>query len=118
MIAREQKKFSQPEIIPAKPFKEELDLDKIVTADLESLILPDGSNKVFMAAWYNGKDHRVYNITQYELSTDAMLADFWLELINRNQGSILYFHNWAGYDSILSLIPLLRERNMDLAILP
>jgi len=35
-----------------------------------------------------------------------MLADFWLDLINHNQGSILYFHNWAGYDAILSLLPL------------
>ena len=36
-----------------------------------------------------------------------MLKEFWLDLINHNQGSILYFHSWAGYDSILSLIPLL-----------
>ena len=27
--------------------------------------------------------------------------------INRNQGATLYFHNWAGYDAILSLLPLL-----------
>jgi hypothetical protein len=36
-----------------------------------------------------------------------MLKAFWFDLINNNKGATVYFHNWAGYDSILSLIPLL-----------
>lgn len=36
-----------------------------------------------------------------------MLKEFWLDLINRNKGATVYFHNWAGYDSILSLLSLL-----------
>ena len=36
-----------------------------------------------------------------------MLKDFWFELINNNKRGTVYFHNWAGYDSILSLLPLL-----------
>jgi hypothetical protein len=109
MIAREAQKLkpSLPEIIPAKPFKGELDLDKIVTADLESIITPEGFNQVYMAAWYNGKDSQIFDITSYGFNTEAMLQGFWLDLINHNRGSILYFHNWAGYDAILSLIPLL-----------
>lgn len=94
-----------PEITPAEPFKGELDLDKI--ADLESIITPEGFNQVYMAAWYNGKDSQIFDITSYGCNTEVMLQDFWLDLINHNRGSILYFHNWAGYDSILSLIPLL-----------
>jgi len=35
-----------------------------------------------------------------------MLSDFWFDLINQNKGKIAYFHNWAGYDSILSLSPI------------
>lgn len=109
VIARETQKpkTSLPEITPAEPFKGELDLDKIVTADLESIITPEGFNQVYMAGWYNGKDSQIFDITSYGCNPEAMLQDFWLDLINHNRGSILYFHNWAGYDSILSLIPLL-----------
>lgn len=103
-IAREA--ASPPEITPVKPYKGKLDTDTIITADLEAMILPDGSNKIYMAAWYNGKESKIFDLTQYGLSSDEMLADFWLDLINHNQGSILYFHNWAGYDAILSLLPL------------
>lgn len=84
-----------------------LDLSKIVTADLESLITKDGHNQVYMAAWYNGKDSRIFDISSYKYNSKVMLKEFWLDLINHNQGSILYFHNWAGYDAILSLIPLI-----------
>src|SRR5271156_6750766 len=85
------------------PPQGELKLDRIVTADLESLITKDGLNQVFMAAWYNGKEFKVYDISQYNNDSDKMLQDFWFDLINRNQGSIVYLHNWAGYDAILSL---------------
>jgi hypothetical protein len=99
--------YTLPEITPAEPFNGELDLNKIVTADLESIITPEGLNSVYMAAWYNGKDSQIFDITSYDCNTEVMLKDFWLDLINHNRESILYFHNWAGYDSILSLIPLL-----------
>jgi hypothetical protein len=36
-----------------------------------------------------------------------MLEQFWLDLILNNKGRICYFHNWAGYDSILSMSALL-----------
>lgn len=98
---------SPPEITPAEPFKKDLDLSKIVTADLESLITKDGHNLVYMAAWHNGKESSIFDITSYHLNTNAMLQAFWLDLINRNKGRTLYFHNWAGYDAILSLLPLL-----------
>lgn len=80
--------------------------DLIVTADLESLVNKDGSNSVYMAAWYSGKSFKVYDITNYSMNSNKMLSDFWLDLINQNKGKIAYFHNWAGYDSILSLSPL------------
>jgi hypothetical protein len=32
-----------------------------------------------------------------------MISAFWEDLILHNKGRICYFHNWAGYDSILSL---------------
>ena len=91
MIARETQKpkASLPEITPAEPFKGELDLDRIVTADLESIITPKGFNQVYMAAWYNGKDSQIFDITSYGCSTEEMLQDFWLDLINHNRGSIL-----------------------------
>jgi len=56
-----------------------------------------------MAAWNNGKEFKEYNLTQYGKDTKAMLKDFWFDLINRNKGRSIYFHNWAGYDSVLSL---------------
>ena len=36
-----------------------------------------------------------------------MLEQFWLDLILNNKGRRCYFHNWAGYDSILSMAALL-----------
>jgi len=105
-MVQDQAKSTPPEITSAKPYEGKLNTETIVTADLESIIMPDGSNKIYMAAWYNGKKAKLFDITQYALNSDAMLADFWLNLINENQGSSLYFHNWAGYDAILSLIPL------------
>jgi len=94
-----------PEITPAKPYEVELDLKKIVTADLESLITKDGKNEVYMAAWYNGKESNIFDLTQFK-NSNAMLSAFWFDLISNNRGATLYFHNWAGYDSILSLLPL------------
>jgi hypothetical protein len=46
------------------PPQGELKLDRIVTADLESLITKDGLNQVFMAAWYNGKEFKALALGQ------------------------------------------------------
>ena len=59
-----------------------------------------------MAAWYNGETQRIYDITKYGMNTQDMLSDFWFDLLNQNKGRSIYFHNWCGYDSILSLKPL------------
>jgi len=72
-----------------------------------NLILPNGNNKVYMASWYNGEIAKVYDITQYGNNTNTMLVFFWQELINQNNGSTVYFHNFGGYDAILSLPALL-----------
>ena len=63
---------TQPEISPLKPYKGELKLDKIVTADLESLI-NQGNNEVFMAAWHNGKESKIFDIKTHNYDTNAML---------------------------------------------
>jgi hypothetical protein len=81
--------------------------DWIVTADLESLVNKEGKNSVYMAAWHNGKVTKVYDITDYNMDSNRMLATFWFDLINQNKGKYVYFHNWAGYDSILSLSALI-----------
>lgn len=85
--------------------------DWIVTADLESLVNKDGSNSVYMAAWFNGKTFKVYDITDYNMNSNKMLSAFWFDLINMNQGKFAYFHNWAGYDCILSLSALVNLPN-------
>lgn len=98
---------SPPEITAVSPYKGKFNLDKIVTADLESIITPEGFNQVYMAAWYNGKNTQIYDLTSYNYDSNTMLKAFWLDLINKNKGGLVYFHNWAGYDAILSLLPLL-----------
>jgi len=98
-----------PEIKPLVPTKESQDFkDKIVVGDLESLITPDGKNIVYMAAWYNGTTHKIFNISQWGYNTNTMLEQFWIDLINNNLGKSCYFHNFGGYDAILSLPSLLR----------
>lgn len=42
-----------------------------------------------------------------------MLSDFWFDLIKKNEGKFVYFHNWAGYDSILSLSALVNLPNFN-----
>lgn len=79
----------------------------IVTADLEALITREGQNIVYMAAWYNGKTHKIFDLTQFGYNTTTMLEQFWLDLILNNKGRKCYFHNWGGYDSMLSLAALL-----------
>jgi hypothetical protein len=44
-----------------------------------------------------------FNISDYEYNTNTMLEQFWVDLIQNNRGKICYFHNWGGYDSILSM---------------
>jgi hypothetical protein len=60
-----------------------------------------------MAAWYNGLQSNIFDITQYKYNTDMMLRDLWANLIYNNAGRVCYFHNWGGYDAILSLGSLL-----------
>lgn len=82
---------------------------QIVTADLEALINPkNGSNIVYMAAWYNGETHRIFDISQVGYNTETMLSLFWQDLIKKNPKRTCYFHNFGGYDAILSMPALLK----------
>lgn len=56
-----------------------------------------------MASWYNGTTAKTFDIKQYGYNTQTMLEMFWQDLINNNQGRTVYFHNFGGYDAILSL---------------
>jgi hypothetical protein len=98
-----------PPILALNPLDKELDFNgKFVTADLEALIDPKtGTNYVYMAAWYNGQQHAIFDISQFQYSTDSMLRYFWINLIENNKGKTCYFHNFGGYDSTLSLPHLL-----------
>jgi hypothetical protein len=96
--------FSFPEITslapvkPNKPF-----IDQIVTADLEAVIDSNGNNLIYMAAWYNGTSYNILDISYWVYNSNTMLEMFWQDLIRHNFGKKDYFHNWGGYDSILSL---------------
>ena len=96
------------EITALEPFDKSIIFEsQIVTADLEALITKEGFNQVYMAAWYNGSKHSIFDITQHKNDSTTMLQQFWLDLIGNNSGKIVYFHNWAGYDAILSMTSLL-----------
>nr|YP_009228201.1 plasmid related DNA polymerase [Rhizophagus fasciculatus]AJK91332.1 plasmid related DNA polymerase [Rhizophagus fasciculatus] len=95
------------EVIPTNT--KDLDFKtKIVTADLEALIPPNGKNHVYMAAWYNGTKQNVLDITKWNYNNQTMLEQFWIDLINHNQGRTCYFHNFGGYDAILAMPALLQ----------
>lgn len=79
-------------IVALAPVKNPIDFkSKVVAADLEALILPDGTNKVYMASWYNGQIHNTFDIKQFNYNTQTMLEQFWIDLINHNQGRTVYF---------------------------
>ena len=59
-----------------QPFYGDLHPDKIVTADLEALITKDGLNLIFMAAWFNGLNFRVFDITNHGNNSNSMLQAF------------------------------------------
>jgi len=92
----------------AKPLEQKVDFkNKIVTADLEAIITPEGLNEVYMAAWYNETNSNIFYLDPETLDKDQFLTHFWLDLIKNNEGRICYFHNYGGYDSIISLPQLL-----------
>jgi hypothetical protein len=64
-----------------------------------------------MAAWYNGTQSNILDISKYDFNPNEMLKPFWRDLIGNNLGRIVYFHNWGGYDSILSMPALLSLGN-------
>nr|YP_009228203.1 plasmid related DNA polymerase [Rhizophagus fasciculatus]AJK91334.1 plasmid related DNA polymerase [Rhizophagus fasciculatus] len=67
-----------------------------------------------MAAWYNGETNHTFSISSFGYDSSSMLSYFWEDLIKYNRGRICYFHNWGGYDSILSLSSLLNlPKNLD-----
>ncbi len=58
--------ISLPEIGILRPVSDNQSFNsKIVTADLEAVIDPNGQNIVYMAAWYNGTDHNIFDISQW-----------------------------------------------------
>lgn len=98
-----------PEITTLQESKKSINFNKrIVTADLESMIEPTtGENLVYMASWYNGETYNTFDVSQFGYDSGRMLSYYWEDLIKANRGKICYFHNWGGYDSILSLTQLL-----------
>lgn len=80
------------------------------TADLEAIITPEGLNYTYMAAWYNNLTNKIHHISPSNPTLEAQelfLKGFWKDLIENNKGRTCYFHNWGGYDAILSLPSLL-----------
>ena len=95
-------------IKPMNQYETKIPLENIVTADLESLILNNGTNLPYMAEWYGEnkegkKIGNVFDITAYDNSSHEMLKNFWLDLLKGARGCTVYFHNWSGYDAYLSL---------------
>jgi len=71
----------------------------VVTADLESIITPEGYNYVYMAAWYNNESNRIHHIppsTPTIKNQELFLKGFWLDLLENNKDRVCYFHNWGG----------------------
>jgi hypothetical protein len=53
------------------------------------------------------KRTKVFDISDFENDSKKMLEAFWLSLLREvKKGSVVYFHNWAGYDAILSMTSL------------
>ncbi|GBC09319.1 hypothetical protein RclHR1_08760015 [Rhizophagus clarus] len=66
-----------------------------------------GENYPYMASWFNGNRSNTFNLTQYNYNKEQMLQEFWINLIKENPGGYCYFHNFGGYDAILSIGALL-----------
>ena len=73
----------------AKPYNKEAPLEKVVTADLESLITREGLNSVYMASWYG--IFKVFDTTQYGYNSNSMLQAFRLSLLTEVKGCTVYF---------------------------
>jgi hypothetical protein len=75
-----------------------------------------------MVEWYGkgptGEKGHTFDVTQFGMDPGAMLKAFWRSLIDQARGSTVYFHNRAGYDSILSLGALLSHHQSGLTFTP
>ncbi|CAG8539458.1 1349_t:CDS:2, partial [Acaulospora morrowiae] len=85
-----------------------LDVTKIITANIETLIVNKRTHLSWIAEWYsinNDGSNRgsVFKFTDYGNDSTNMLKAFWGDILKNCQGCIIYFHNWAGYDAFHSL---------------
>lgn len=99
-----------PAIHPKPAYTAGLPVAQIISADLETLQGHGGPQTPFLCAWYGtphnlGEKYMVFD--SLKRTPEAMLQEFWKSLLIHCQGCTVYFHNWAGYDSILSLAALL-----------
>ncbi|CAI2189173.1 6142_t:CDS:2 [Funneliformis geosporum] len=103
-----------PAVMPAIHARAEpkagIPLHQIISADLETLQGHGGPQTPFLCAWYGtphnlGEKYMVFD--SFKRTPEAMLQEFWESLLTHCQGCTVYFHNWAGYDCILSLAALL-----------
>jgi len=72
------------------------------------LIVNKRTHLPWVAEWYgvnkDGSDRGgVFKFTDYGNDSTAMLKAFWTSILNQCRGSIVYFHNWGGYDAFHSL---------------
>lgn len=89
--------LSLPEITILNPADQNINFGGgICTADLEALILPDGTNYVYMAAWYNGIQSSILSVIHYS-SQGNFLKAFWSDLIEKNEGRICYLVLFACF---------------------
>jgi len=85
--------------------------DKIITADIEALIHKRKENIPYAAAFFthdaSGKEvFRSFKWQDFNLDSNLLLQNFWLELVKFAKGKTVYFHNWNGYDAFHALNPL------------
>ena len=108
-IIKFEEKFNSKRLLTAaKPNSSALDTTKIITADIEALIVNNRNHLPWVAEWYGvNKDGStrggVFKFTDYNRDTTEMMKAFWGDLLKRCRDCTVYFHNWAGYDAFHSL---------------
>jgi hypothetical protein len=110
IVKFEEKLGSRRLIHGKKPSSKPKDLDrtKIITADIEALIVNKRTHLPWVAEWYgvnkDGSDRGgVFKYTDFGNNSTDMLKAFWADILKNCRGCIVYFHNWAGYDAFHSL---------------
>nr|QXM15420.1 DNA polymerase [Leucoagaricus naucinus] len=85
-------------------FKEKNLNNKIITMDIETLVLANGKMKLYFISWFDGTKANSYYLTDFNNNHKAMIGKAIKDLMKvKYDGFKIYLHNFGKFDGIFLL---------------